>query len=258
MKNKILLLILIKTSLIFSQEIYKINYTFTDKNDHSSKSSLVTDNKESTFKIYDDRERGIIDGNDNKAYIVENDLLSKMFYTNNTLSYYRFPIYNTEIIYSDLYEEKTNWLIKIDNKRQIGKYDCTEAKLNLNGRNYTAWFTFDVPIKFGPLKFHELPGLIVELLEDKGFLKLTLQSVEKTKDLTELQKIKKYFLNKKKVLNYYEYEKQILDIEIPRRIRMINSGKEAGDKGVSFDNYATLDFYMEIPSRLLIELKKTE
>ena len=42
-------------------------------------------------------------------------------------------------------------------------YDCQKATTTFRGRNFSAWFTRQIPISEGPYKFHGLPGLIVKL-----------------------------------------------------------------------------------------------
>lgn len=53
------------------------------------------------------------------------------------------------------------------NVKKIGGFNVKEAKTNFRGRNYTAWFTPDVPISVGPWKFHGLPGLILEVKDNE-------------------------------------------------------------------------------------------
>lgn len=60
-----------------------------------------------------------------------------------------------------------NWSIKKD-KKEIGKYICQKATTKHRGRDYTAWFTSEIPVDIGPWKFHGLPGLIVEVRANKG------------------------------------------------------------------------------------------
>lgn len=54
------------------------------------------------------------------------------------------------------------WNIKPDSKREIMGFDCIEAEALFRGRLYTAWFSPDIPVPFGPWKLQGLPGLILE------------------------------------------------------------------------------------------------
>lgn len=66
------------------------------------------------------------------------------------------------------YEEnspKLNWNLAQGNKEILG-YQCKKAIVRYRGREYTAWYTVDIPINKGPYVFEGLPGLIMEI-EDK-------------------------------------------------------------------------------------------
>lgn len=52
-------------------------------------------------------------------------------------------------------------------KKNIGDLAVQKATTTWGGRNWMAWFTPDIPFQEGPYKFHGLPGLIVELYDDK-------------------------------------------------------------------------------------------
>ena len=52
-------------------------------------------------------------------------------------------------------------------------YRCQKAKAEFRGRNYTAWFTTDLPFKAAPWKIHGLPGVVLKLETDDQFLKYT-------------------------------------------------------------------------------------
>ena len=92
-----------------------------------------------------------------KDYVYKNYPQGKMTVTDGlTLQYY-------------VYEDDLNaqqWEIK-DSTKTILDYQCQMAVCNFRGRQWTAWFTTDIPISDGPWKFGGLPGLIMEAY-DKG------------------------------------------------------------------------------------------
>lgn len=53
------------------------------------------------------------------------------------------------------------WDIK-DETKMIGIYKVQKAMAHFRGRDYTAWFTSQIPLPYGPWKLVGLPGLILE------------------------------------------------------------------------------------------------
>lgn len=59
------------------------------------------------------------------------------------------------------------WQIE-NESRTISGYMAQKATTSYAGRNYTAWFTPEIPISDGPYKFSGLPGLILEIEDAAG------------------------------------------------------------------------------------------
>jgi GLPGLI family protein len=57
--------------------------------------------------------------------------------------------------------EMPQWTIHADGQRAIAGYLCQKATTTFRGREWTAWFTIDIPIQEGPWKLYGLPGLIL-------------------------------------------------------------------------------------------------
>ena len=77
-----------------------------------------------------------------------------------------------------------NWTIS-EEQRRIDQYDCTKATCCFRGRNYIAWFTTSIQTSFGPLKLHGLPGLIVELTDEKKEIMIQARIVKKEEHLVK-------------------------------------------------------------------------
>ncbi|GHT20613.1 hypothetical protein AGMMS4957_08060 [Bacteroidia bacterium] len=60
-----------------------------------------------------------------------------------------------------------DWQIQEDT-RMIASYLCQRATCSFRGKNYTAWFSPDIPISNGPWKFGGLPGLILKVYDDRN------------------------------------------------------------------------------------------
>lgn len=61
---------------------------------------------------------------------------------------------------------KLDWKLN-SNTKKIGNYYCKEAILNYAGRKWIAYYTEDIPLNDGPFLFNGLPGLILEIFDDK-------------------------------------------------------------------------------------------
>lgn len=91
------------------------------------------------------------------------------FYLNQKESFYfRDNFSNQELLVKENFKP-FNWEILKDTKK-IGNFVCQKATTSFRGRNYTAWFTKEIPVPFGPWKFNGLNGLILEVYDtDKVF-----------------------------------------------------------------------------------------
>lgn len=69
------------------------------------------------------------------------------------------------------------WIFSQDNSKDILGYTCNKATVTYAGRQYTAWYTMDVPVFYGPYRFAGLPGMIVNLKESTGMYEWQLISV---------------------------------------------------------------------------------
>lgn len=256
MKKIIKVYLLVFSNLMFSQEMKEIIYSFEDKNGFKCNSTLYVVNEESLFRIEDKREDGVQENSENEGefYKVVNDGFSKIFFTTKEESIVRIPLYKNEIIYKQN-ANKLNFDITGKTKK-ILKYNCQEAKFELNGRKYTVWFTQEVEINFGPININGLPGLIVQVFEETNKLKLTIKSIKKLKNKSEFDKYKKY-LKTKTPLEYKDYEIKIINLMKNRKIDAITKVKELGGE-ISFneDQSFFTQFIIDIPNNLVSELKK--
>lgn len=85
-------------------------------------------------------------------------------------------------IFEDWYkiksEDKFSWKI-IEEKKKEKNYNLQKAITNFGGREWSAWFTTDIPIPEGPYKFGGLPGLIVEIYDSKNHYHYNLVKITK-------------------------------------------------------------------------------
>jgi len=63
--------------------------------------------------------------------------------------------------------EKQNWKISPETS-DIGGMKAQKATTDFGGRKWVAWFTNEIQFQDGPYKFHGLPGLILNVEDEKG------------------------------------------------------------------------------------------
>lgn len=92
----------------------------------------------------------------------------------------QYPDFKTHLLtsliqdsYKILEEQKPEWKIYPD-KQKVGNYNGQKATTSFGGREWTAWFSTDLPFQDGPYKFYGLPGLIVKITDKSGDFDMTL------------------------------------------------------------------------------------
>lgn len=101
--------------------------------------------------------------------------------------YYQFPngkklarkeplLFNSYLITDAL--PAIDWKISGDTAT-FGGLHCQKATAHFKGRDYTAWFSPDLPLHIGPWKLNGLPGVIVEAYDTKKEVDFKFDGVEK-------------------------------------------------------------------------------
>ncbi|GGW91996.1 GLPGLI family protein [Salegentibacter mishustinae] len=119
-----------------------------------------------------------------------NEMRSKM--PMSALNFYVFKRQNsaqvsfTEKIIKDNYRytqdiDDLNWEILHETKEVAG-FVAQRAKASFSGRDYTAWFTTEIPISEGPYKFRGLPGLILEISDNDDYYTFKLNGFKELND----------------------------------------------------------------------------
>ena len=94
-------------------------------------------------------------------------LVQDCFYSDFSSSEMTFTgrLVTEDFVYKDDLPE-TEWTITEETKTILG-YQCIKAEGSFRGRNYTVWFSDEIPISAGPWKLRGLPGIILSV-EDQG------------------------------------------------------------------------------------------
>lgn len=78
---------------------------------------------------------------------------------------------------------------------------CQKATMEFRGREYTAWFTMDIPINDGPWKLYGLPGLILKAEDSEGILNIEVFGL-----MTDVEKKEITLPNDKKIIECDNYK----------------------------------------------------
>lgn len=133
-----------------------------------------------------------------------------------------------------------NWEIT-DKSKLIGTFEAFEAKTSFRGRNYTAWFTYEVPVDIGPWKFHGLPGLVLEVTDEEMGVQFYATQVEiPTSENISISKP-----NEGKHLSYADYAElrknfsnEFIDLilsKIPRGVKYTYEVQETTSRSIERD-----------------------
>ncbi len=118
------------------------------------------------------------DGVVNQIYIGKRTLEQgkQVYYNRNKDSVwwnkkYKDPIYGVE--------KRTiiPWKL-LNESKKIGVFLCNKAIATYRGREYTAWYTNEIPVPYGPWKLQGLPGLIIEAYDTNKELYIYFKSID--------------------------------------------------------------------------------
>lgn len=221
MKNMFWIFLSLYSSIAYTQNIsgdaiYKYVYNFPNSSKDTLKSFLyfndlgdsyysspnkITFTQNTTYKP----DGKVSSDIKNDSIVVYTNIFSKELYYNKQF------IKNKLWVADTLKEIKWELLPTSENKK-IGRFNCLAAKGKFAGRFYTVWYTPDIPVSTGPWKLYGLPGLILEVMEDTGYIYFTLESLEiapssSKKDLI-IDKIKSLSITKKE---FNKKEKDFLE-----------------------------------------------
>ena len=201
--------LLIITSIVFSQEkvldnaYLKCQYEYTLQSDTLSGKTrddlLILQIGENISKCYShysnqiDSIDALPNGDNIIGKMIDNAMKSGEFFKGNyphkrmkTYVYKNYPTGKMTItdglsLQDFIYEDDLNaqqWEIR-DSTKTILNYSCQMAACNFRGRQWTAWFTTDIPVSDGPWKLSGLPGLIMEAYDKGNQYVFTIVGIQK-------------------------------------------------------------------------------
>ena len=103
-----------------------------------------------------------------------------------------------------------------EEKQEILGYNCQKAVAQYYGREWTVWFTTEIPFSDGPWKLHGLPGLILQAEDAAREFIFTCIELRETKASIAIAK-KKYIVCSKDELDKLEIEYRTNDTKFRKK-----------------------------------------
>lgn len=172
--KKITLLLLIMIGAMASSQhrfFYECRFKLDSLSEEHEKAFFILDVNENDVKFYNseyyyndsiNKKNGY---NDSYEYTYQklDFLIKKKRHSSNYINY----VNHTPYYYQFKTEDNQEWKILGDTKK-IRNIEVQKAETSFGGRKWIAWFAPEIPIVEGPYKFHNLPGLILEVYDNKG------------------------------------------------------------------------------------------
>jgi len=174
MKNLVLLLFCFFANYCFAQttdkRFLRVEYdVFYNTEIPNSKKGILE------IDIYKNNAIFLLEKSDLKSGVTKNsDVISLI--GKNAERYMKIDRNKNQIQFTEFIKNETllvndtligqNWNVDYSETKKIGEIVCNKATLNFRGRVFTAWYDMNSPFNFGPWKFCNLPGLILEVYDE--------------------------------------------------------------------------------------------
>ncbi|MCQ2305909.1 MAG: GLPGLI family protein [Bacteroidales bacterium] len=99
------------------------------------------------------------------------------------------------------------WQITSETKIMLG-YSCQKATCRFRGREWSVWFTTEIPISEGPWKFSGLPGLVLKAEDSQGHYAFNCFKIKKVKKAIIMPD---YYFEESTREKVWQYDKDCFD-----------------------------------------------
>jgi GLPGLI family protein len=220
--------ILLQLLLIFSSNLEAQNYKGIVVYEHVFMNGAINMQKEyilhfdKSKSIYLETFKDLKESTDDNSIQKDNYGTYELNFSNDKKSqFYYYDNLNDNFIFRERVMEESflvkenkelyDWKI-LDSIKYISGFKCQLANTNFRGRTYEAWFTNEIAVPYGPWKFNNLPGLILEVSDSSGSfhvvaLKLNIDKVNEG----DLKTLIKEFDLKDNPITFEEYRSKIKD-----------------------------------------------
>lgn len=218
----------------YFEATYDIYYNTDLPQVKKAKLEVDINNKHSIFHIFRNQDEGgdksISTDKSGMSYTIKYGDLDRFI----EMDFKNSSIHSKETHRGEVYYVKDsivslNWKLDYEDEKKIGSLLCKKATTHFRGRDYIAWYSLDIPLPYGPYKFHSLPGLIVSISDSTNTFTWTIVSyklkAEKPKfefnnKLMPLISAKKYY---SEIRYYSNNERQkIIQSKLPKGIELVS------------------------------------
>lgn len=92
-------------------------------------------------------------------------------------SLYNRDFYNATSYYYEEALPEFEWRVNDEISDTIIGYPCKTAECSFRGRHWKVWFSEELPMPYGPWKFHGLPGMILKAEDISGAHKFVAEEI---------------------------------------------------------------------------------
>lgn len=234
MIKSINLIIFLFYGCFFSQSItsdyvgtYNIQYPLYGK--PNNEQFILFINSKENISLYKSTNQYVLDSLTKKGKINQNDVNAQLKYDTAIPEIVlkkksKFQVYEQVIDFKIRYEEPEDikWTILNERKTYSG-YKTRKAYTIKYGRKWIAWFAEDLPLNFGPYKFSGLPGLIINMYDEKAEYFFTLSQFKKKVKEVVLPQDKDYKSFSKKGFKTAKYN---IQTDLTNSAIIFNDSKE--------------------------------
>ena len=101
-----------------------------------------------------------------------------------------------------------------DEEKELEGYHCHKATARYLGRDWTVWYTEEIPLNIGPWLLWGAPGLILDARDDDNLFVFKFTGVEILSDNNRFDLLRKCFLvphNQKRAMNYTTDQLRVIE-----------------------------------------------
>jgi len=186
--KQFLYLLILSFSTLYSQQTEWVKIEYTQfLGSQITNATLFYNNNESIY--FFGNETKIDTTSLNMTYVVTDDIGSVIYKNKKEKKLFTRIASKDEVVLITDNFPNLSWTITHETKK-TSNIILTKAFVNFRGRNYIAWFSEQLPGNNGPLKMGNLPGTILELETEDGFLNIKFDKITyNIPEPTQLDKI---------------------------------------------------------------------